>query len=658
MTNKRPTRSLELGGAAVRPAWTALLAAYLATVSLLPWLERPVVISAAAFTTGLLLFIWVRAGRPLVLGIVAGVWPSLHLLLAGTGGAASPLLPLLVLWVAAVADRAGLGRGAGMGLFGVILLVAGDVWVGVAELDAATAAFVGTGVGLLIALGTEGLRRRAADQERRLDRIAAEAEATWPTRGEAEAARRLDEMELLLSQLARRLGARRATLWDLIPQADRVVARCSSGQLPPPQQLGGSPLEWAVVEGLPLRLDSVPEWAGGVACVCVVPGEERGRPASAVLTLEFAPLVQVPEPAALPSQVLELWSLLRLHRRESEAVAARERAKEVIDILRRLPHRLDLDLFARELAGSAMRLIGGTGAAVGVWDGDTGRILGVVGEDGGPTAGQEFTGIESELALAASGACIVREARKPVPASLPVATVAERWQAEPRGLVALPLEEPSGRRNGVVAVWTSTQSCFESDAIAALDTLTRYAALLMQHSKVFSELRRSAERDQLTGLHNRAAFDKRLGSEHSQSRRYSRPVSLIMLDLDFFKEVNDTYGHEAGDVVLKAVGNCLNSRIREVDFAARVGGEEFVLLLPETRLADAVETAERFRSVIAALRVEWRGRPLAVRVSAGVAAYPECVADPADLLRAADGALYEAKRAGRNCVRAAPQVVG
>jgi diguanylate cyclase (GGDEF)-like protein len=154
--------------------------------------------------------------------------------------------------------------------------------------------------------------------------------------------------------------------------------------------------------------------------------------------------------------------------------------------------------------------------------------------------------------------------------------------------------------------------------------------------------------DALTGLPNTRAVYDTLKRLIAQASRTISPLSAVMLDLDHFKQINDTLGHEKGDEALAAVGDALDSTSRESDFVGRYGGEEFLALLPNTDKAGAVEAAEKLRLAVAALHVPGTDRPLTI--SCGVATYPDDATDPDNLLRLADRALYTAKSAGRNQV--------
>lgn len=161
-----------------------------------------------------------------------------------------------------------------------------------------------------------------------------------------------------------------------------------------------------------------------------------------------------------------------------------------------------------------------------------------------------------------------------------------------------------------------------------------------------------AAHDPLTNLHNRRAFLELAQTQWHQALRYQRPMTLIMLDLDHFKSINDTHGHAAGDTALVMAAEVLRNTLRNGDLVARWGGEEFLILLPETGLDAALVLAERLRSAIAAVRLNSRGNPIVLTASLGVVERGQQASLDA-LLTEADDQLYRAKSAGRNCVRAA-----
>lgn len=168
------------------------------------------------------------------------------------------------------------------------------------------------------------------------------------------------------------------------------------------------------------------------------------------------------------------------------------------------------------------------------------------------------------------------------------------------------------------------------------------------------ELERLATTDGMTGTLNRRHFLTLADREWKRALRYDRPLSLVVLDIDFFKAINDEFGHDVGDSVIVHLTDLAARTKRDTDLLARIGGEEFALLLPETSLADACPVAERIRQQFAARPVDVTSRIVAATVSIGVAASTAAMAGFADLMKTADDALYDAKRSGRNRVASRP----
>ena len=167
------------------------------------------------------------------------------------------------------------------------------------------------------------------------------------------------------------------------------------------------------------------------------------------------------------------------------------------------------------------------------------------------------------------------------------------------------------------------------------------------------QLQLLAKTDGLTKVNNRAFFDKAFQDEHRRVQRMKIPLSLIILDIDFFKKINDTYGHPGGDACLRAMALLVQPKVnRAGDVLARFGGEEFVILLPECSLENAVKLAETLRNDVQRMIVPFEGQNIRFTASFGVACgLPETPFTPDDLLASADKALYQAKRDGRNCVK-------
>ncbi len=181
--------------------------------------------------------------------------------------------------------------------------------------------------------------------------------------------------------------------------------------------------------------------------------------------------------------------------------------------------------------------------------------------------------------------------------------------------------------------------------------VAEHIALALANLRLRQALRNQSIRDPLTGLFNRRYLEESLERELCRAIRKQRPLGMILLDLDHFKGFNDTFGHEAGDTLLREMGHFLQGRTRREDIACRYGGEEFMLILPEAWLDVTQERAEQLREEIKRLNVHYRGQVLgAITLSLGVAVYPQHGPTASSLLRVADSALYRAKAAGRDRV--------
>jgi len=186
------------------------------------------------------------------------------------------------------------------------------------------------------------------------------------------------------------------------------------------------------------------------------------------------------------------------------------------------------------------------------------------------------------------------------------------------------------------------------EAVRQLEVIAMQAGESILRARLFDETERLATTDGLTGLTNHRTFQARLDEHLAQAQRYGKKTSLLLCDIDHFKSVNDTYGHPAGDQVLRGVARTLAREARATDVVARYGGEEFAVVMPETDAQGALVIAERIREKIAALVFDTDQGPLRVTLSLGVATFPEDGERKADLVERADGCLYHAKRNGRN----------
>ncbi|CUH97560.1 hypothetical protein P22_3691 [Propionispora sp. 2/2-37] len=222
-----------------------------------------------------------------------------------------------------------------------------------------------------------------------------------------------------------------------------------------------------------------------------------------------------------------------------------------------------------------------------------------------------------------------------------------------RRLHILPLLSGGMLQGLLVFSWSDPKKEIPSGLDIMLSTISRQTAVGLERAYLYESVRKMALTDGLTKLPNRRQFDNCLAKEYNRAGLYRRPVSLVMLDIDFFKKVNDTWGHLAGDEILRQLGGQIRKLFRNTDFPARFGGEEFAVVLPETALEEAVELAENFRRQIAENPFQVEENQIAVTVSLGIASAKGDMLEmltPGQLLEAADQALYEAKQNGRNRV--------
>jgi diguanylate cyclase (GGDEF)-like protein len=215
-----------------------------------------------------------------------------------------------------------------------------------------------------------------------------------------------------------------------------------------------------------------------------------------------------------------------------------------------------------------------------------------------------------------------------------------------RNVVVSPITADGENLGVAVGEWGGgADARIPTATVRALAQAAMHTALALHNARLLSENERLATRDSLTGLANRRLFDESLQREVARAQRLAAPLSLLVLDVDHFKQVNDSYGHQIGDAVLREVADALVANTKSFDVAARYGGDEFVLLLPGCSLADAAGVADRVRDGIARSVGE-----APVTISVGLATMPDNASDAERLMAAADAALYDAKRTGRDRV--------
>ncbi|MBH1989218.1 MAG: diguanylate cyclase [Myxococcaceae bacterium] len=220
----------------------------------------------------------------------------------------------------------------------------------------------------------------------------------------------------------------------------------------------------------------------------------------------------------------------------------------------------------------------------------------------------------------------------------------------PKGsLLSIPMLY-QGRVIGVMSFFHEKAYAFDEQDVVMLDTLGALVSISLKNAQLYEETVQLATTDPLTGLMNRRAMERLIANEIIRSNRFDTPMTLLMIDVDHFKDYNDRMGHVMGDFVLKEIASCLQESVRKVDGVARFGGEEFCVILPQTGPDSGLEVAQKLRIAVRGLKVSGAsGQPLKhLSVSIGVAWYPDQL--ESNLIAAADRALYQAKRAGRDRV--------
>jgi diguanylate cyclase (GGDEF)-like protein len=326
--------------------------------------------------------------------------------------------------------------------------------------------------------------------------------------------------------------------------------------------------------------------------------------------------------------------VLELRVREQDDAAER-----LLSSLKDLSSDLRLDEVLDQITAKARTAVGGKEFALLLTDGDRMRADRHSGIPEPSLAALEIWAQEHRETLPERGAVLVDDlAVDPALERLP------RQEGMPLGSMCA---APLGFRDemhGVLVALAHGSTVFLPGDSAALSAYAAHAAIALSNARLVDRLERQAAEDPLTGLANRRAFYRDCAAEFSRAQRAGNVVSIVMLDLDEFKAINDAHGHPYGDQVLLGVAGALRGAIRAHDTAARMGGEEFAILLPEADADAAYDIAERARSAVA--RVSVAGSPLSC--SAGVTTASPADASPADLLALADSALYQAKRLGRD----------
>ena len=550
--------------------------------------------------------------------MLLAAWPPLHLLLFATGSTDSALIVLAAAWVTMLGRAPSAVLGAGVAAAAVIVPAAqglhpAPAWTSLARYE------------LLIA-GAAGV---AALRRMRPSLAAAPVDEDDAPRKPEVTDDDAAALRTALEMVRRATDAHEATLWraDGEWRAASLVTRAAAPGVPLPDAvvpLEGTPYRWAVEEQLPQHVrrgkrDLPAPWAEEMLVLPVDLPE-------GVLALAYPGLVPPGADAAAVEGARHLATVHALLALRGGQEREDARVRAIAEAARALPGEIEVDAFARKLAALVRQGTGAAGVAVAVGPDEAGRGKMLHVDDTGPSPelAADFGEGDSRLAMALKHAVTLsyddlrREREK-----LPLLTAGERWRTAPRSAALFPLVA-DGKALGGVAAWHPEPGRFGEKETELLRLLCSIAPLPLRSARQYQALDERAHTDALTGLPNRGAFEERLATLAHVFDRYARPFSLLVLDVDFFKKFNDTHGHDAGDKVLQHVSAILRQAVRDVDTPARLGGEEFVVLLPETTLRASADAAERIRRSIETRPVTWNGRPLSVTVSIGAASCPEC----------------------------------
>jgi diguanylate cyclase (GGDEF)-like protein len=224
----------------------------------------------------------------------------------------------------------------------------------------------------------------------------------------------------------------------------------------------------------------------------------------------------------------------------------------------------------------------------------------------------------------------------------------EQEPLELHSLIIIPIVDNESRPSGLLSIESNTINQFQGDLEKILFTLVGNASVAITRARLYRHMELLAITDGLTQLINHKHFQEQLTKELERSKRYKRPVSLLIMDIDHFKSFNDTYGHPVGDVVLKEIALCIRQAIRVNDIAARYGGEEFTVIIPDSGQEGALVTAERIRKTVEQKIIVSGVSQLHVTLSVGCATFPAQASGQQELIDNADKALYYSKETGRN----------
>ncbi len=446
--------------------------------------------------------------------------------------------------------------------------------------------------------------------------------------------------------------------WDRDADCLNILAVASAPEKKPPAswfhpyQLGDYPLTAAVLrDGQPVQCHS--------SDPALDPSEKAFMAEAGVSALLMLPLVIEDQTIGLielmdtraersfEPRELSMGKLLAMHMamaierarllREAEQRAAELAAVHQASLS--LTASLDLTQVLDAILQSTLSLISGLeGAHIFLYEADRlqfGAALWQGGKKGEPFAEPREHGLTYTVARTGEDIVVQDMGKHPLYETAP-----DSWTGS---IVGLPLKI-GDRVVGVMNVANRHPNAFSESALRILRLLGDQAAIAIENARLHNLVIEQSRTDITTGLFNRRALDQRLEEEVQRASRYNRPFAFIMMDLDNFKQVNDTFGHPVGDRVLRQIARHIRSLVRETDFLARFGGDEFALVLTESDKAAGLRMVVRIKEAVANFKLDVpQPRPFRLTVSTGLATYPQDATTATDLLIAADQALYRSK---------------
>jgi len=466
-----------------------------------------------------------------------------------------------------------------------------------------------------------------------------------------EAAEDLAILDRLLVDIADLTGAEEAIFWRWVePRETLVPAAWSTEETPRPSffdvQAWSPMIRWTAEERIVQFLG--PEGAAPILAAAPVIGLSSIYGVLSVSSTQGLALDREAARTWLQRFAAQVASLIQLFDLRRDYGRQMRQSEALLDAVRRLHQHRTAEALAQSLCDTAREVTSAPTAGLVRWNAaENHGVIQAVSPETGLEAGFHVT----------DDSLVGRACMEQLPFVMEDASAATAAQCPYGGLsrtigsMAIVPVLSADQTIGALVVESAEVSVVGQHESRNVGLLAAVARGPLEIVWEIEEVSRRARTDPLTGLANRRHFDEQLRRVVAETDRFGGTCSLIMADLDHFKNVNDQFGHDAGDAVLRHVALVLGEAVRTVDLCARYGGEEIAVLLPQTSQVGAVELAERLRTTLEIRPATHNGRELRVTASFGVATYPVPVPYGDWLLLAADKALYEAKASGRNCVR-------